>query len=126
MKFSQIFQILEIRNRILNQKLPIKTSYKFNRFFSAIEKEAKFFNEELQKIIEEYGKRDENGNYIFSEDKNSILIVEEKKAECVEKTRELNELEVDLDYIPSFNLEELENLDLTVREIELLMPYIQE
>lgn len=126
MKISQVLQILEIRNRILNQKLPIKTSYKFSRFFAALEKEGKFFNEQLNKIIEEYGKRDENGNFVLSEDKNSVLIIEGKYSECMEKTKELNDLEVNLDYIPSFSIEELDNLDLTVREIELLMPYIQE
>ena len=47
MKFSEAFEILEIRNLLVNQKLPIRVSYKFTRFFNELENETKFFNETL-------------------------------------------------------------------------------
>ncbi len=126
MKLADTFNFLEIRSKIIDKKLPIKTSYKFNRFFNELETEAKFFDETLQKIVEEYGQRDEEGNFVYTQNKNGIKIKDEKFNECMEKVDELNNIEVQLTYIPEFTLEELEGLDLEMKYINLLMPYISE
>jgi hypothetical protein len=44
----------------------------------------------------------------------------------MEKIEELNSIEVKLNYTPSFTLEELEGLDLEMKYINLLMPYISD
>lgn len=126
MKFSEAFQILEIRNLLVDQKLPIKTSYKFTKFFNELETEVKFFNESLQKLIEEYGKRDEDGNFIYTDDKQGIKIQDDKFQECMNKINELNNLEVNLTYVPEFTLDELESLNLEMKYIDCLLPYIKE
>lgn len=126
MKFSEVFQVLEIRNLLVDQKLPIRVSYKFTRFFNELENEAKFFNDTLQKLIEEYGKKDEEGNYIYTEDKQGVKIQDDKFQECMDKIDELNKLEVNLTYIPEFTLDELEPLNLEMKYIDLLLPYIKD
>lgn len=126
MKFSEVFEILEIRNLLVDKKLPIKVSYKLTRFFNELENEAKFFNDTLQKLIEEYGKKDENGNYIYTEDKQGVKIQDDKFQECMDKIDELNKLEVNLSYVPEFTIEELEPLDLEMKYISLLLPYIKD
>ena len=126
MKLSEAFQILEIRNLIIDQKLPIKTSYKFTRFFNELEGEVKFFNETLQKIIEQYGKRDSDGNYIYTDDKQGVKIQDDKFQECMDKIDELNNLEPSLSYTPEFTLDELESLNLEMKYINYLLPYIKE
>ena len=126
MKFSEILQILEIRSQILEQKLPIKTSYKLTRFFSELDNEVKFFNETLQKIIDEYGQKDEDGNFVLTDNKQGVKIQEDKYNECMSKMTELNNLEVNLSYIPEFKLSELEPLNLEMKYISLLLPYIIE
>ena len=126
MKLSEAFQILEIRNLIIDQKLPIKTSYKFTRFFNELEGEVKFFNETLQKIIEQYGKRDNDGNYIYTDDKQGVKIQDDKFQECMDKIDELNNLEPSLSYVPEFTLDELESLNLEMKYINYLLPYIKE
>lgn len=126
MKLVEVFDFLNLRNKIIDKKLPIKTSYKLTRFFNQLEEEAKFFNETLQKIIDEYGQKDENGNFIFTDNGQGVKIKEDKYNECMEKIEELNSIEVKLNYIPSFTLEELEGLDLEMKYINLLMPYISD
>lgn len=126
MKFSEVFQVLEIRNLLVDQKLPIRVSYKFTRFFNELENEAKFFNDTLQKLIEEYGKKDEEGNYIYTEDKQGVKIQDDKFQECMDKIDELNKLEVNLTYAPEFTLDELEPLNLEMKYINLLLPYIKD
>ena len=126
MKLVEVFDFLNLRNKIIDKKLPIKTSYKLTRFFNQFEEEAKFFNETLQKIIDEYGQKDENGNFIFTDNGQGVKIKEDKYNECMEKIEELNSVEVKLNYTPSFTLEELEGLDLEMKYINLLMPYISD
>ena len=126
MKFSEAFEVLEIRNLLVDQKLPIKVSYKLTRFFNELEGETKFFNDKLQKLIEDYGKKDENGNYIYTDDKQGVKIQEDKFQECMDKIDELNKLEVNLSYIPEFTLDELEPLNLEMKYISLLLPYIKD
>ena len=126
MKFSEAFEILEVRNLLVDQKLPIKVSYKFTRFFNELEAETKFFNDTLQKLIEEYGKKDEDGNYIYTDDKQGIKIQDDKFQECMDKIDELNKLEVNLTYTPEFTLDELEPLNLEMKYISLLLPYIKD
>lgn len=126
MKLVDTFEFLNIRNKLIDKKLPIKTSYKFTRFFAQLENESKFFNETLQKIIDEYGQRDENGEFILTSDKQGVKIKEDKLDECMNKIDELNNVEVHLEYEPVFSLDELEGLDLEMKYINLLMPYISE
>ena len=126
MKFSEAFEVLEIRNLLVDQKLPIKVSYKLTRFFNELEGETKFFNDTLQKLIEDYGKKDENGNYIYTDDKQGVKIQEDKFQECMDKIDELNKLEVNLSYVPEFTLDELEPLNLEMKYISLLLPYIKD
>lgn len=126
MKLAETFNFLQLRNKIIDKKMPIKTVYKFTRFFNQLESESKFFNETLQSIIDVYGQRDEDGEFILTDNGQGVKIKEDKFNECMEKVKELNEVETQLSYIPKFTLDELENLDLDFKEMELLIPYIEE
>jgi hypothetical protein len=44
----------------------------------------------------------------------------------MEKIDELNNIEIQLTYIPEFTLDELEPLNLEMKYIQFLMPYIKE
>lgn len=126
MKLAETFNFLQLRNKIIDKKIPVKTLYKFTRFFNQLESEGKFFNETLQSIIDTYGQRDENGEFILTDNGQGIKIKEDKSNECMKKINELNEIEVQLSYIPKFTLDELEGLELDFKEMELLIPYIEE
>jgi hypothetical protein len=126
MKLIDVFDILNIRSKLIDKKLPIKTSYKLNRLFNELEVESKFFNETLEKIIDEYGQKDEAGNFILTDNGQGVKIKEEKFSECKNKIDELNNVEIHLDYEPVFSLDELDGLDLEMKYINLLIPFISE
>jgi len=126
MKLIEVFDILNIRNKLVDKKLPIKTSYKLNRLFNELEVESKFFNETLEKIIDEYGQKDEAGNFILTDNGQGVKIKEEKFSECKNKIDELSNVEIHLDYEPVFSLDELDGLDLEMKYINLLIPFISE
>lgn len=126
MKIFEILQINSLKEKIENKKMPIKTAYKFNKFFIEIQKDVNFFNSSLQNIIKEYGKKDEKGNYVLTDNKNGVIIQEDKYNECMNKIQELNNIEPEFSYIPSFKIDELEFLELSMSELSLLMPFIEE
>lgn len=126
MKMSDLILLARLRSKIADQKMPIKTTYKFTRLFKEIEEQVEFFDNTIQNLIKQYGQKDENNKFILTEDKNGVKIKEDKYDECMNKINELNNLEISLNYTPSFSIDELENSELSMEELSLLMPFITE
>lgn len=118
------FQIEELCQKLANRVLPARIAYKFAKLLKTISIEAEFYRTQYSLYIEEYGERDENGNLIFTNDK-SIKIIPSKLEECKNKFNELNQFEIELPTI-SFSLEELESLNITMNDILILDPFIEE
>lgn len=125
MKMYEILDLSNLYNSIKDTKMPIKTTYKFSRLMRRAEQELNFYSQQFQKIIETYAKTDENGNYCFSSDGQSIEIIDGKQAECNTKIMELRNLEVDINDI-KFSLDEIDCLNLSITELSCLMSLIEE
>ena len=97
----------------------------FNELITQINTESSFYQQKFSEIINEFGKRDENGKLVYSSDKTSIEIEDARRDECLQKIEELQNLEIDISGI-DFTIEELEGLNLTISEVECLMPFIKE
>lgn len=108
-----------------NTTLPLKGAYKLNKLKKAIEKESEFYTEKFQEIVEQYAKHDENGNLVFSEDGNQIMIKEGMVEECNQALDDLQNLEVMIENY-GLSLEDLgEDLECTPDELEALMPFME-
>lgn len=125
LKMQQIIEFQKFYNNVKNIKLPLKTAYKLNKLITQINTESSFYQQKFSEIINEFGKRDENGELVYSSDKTSIEIEDARLDECLQKTEELQNLEVDISGI-DFTIEELEGLNLTISEVGCLMPFIKE
>ena len=125
LKMQQIIEFQKFYNNVKNIKLPLKTAYKLNKLFIQANEELSFYQQKFAEIINNFGKRDENGELVYSSDKTSIEIEEARRDECLQKIEELQNLEVDINGI-DFTIEELEGLNLTISEVECLMPFIKE
>ena len=112
-------------NNIKNTKLPLKTAYKLNKLFIQINEELSFYQQKFTEIINEFGKRNENGELMYSSDKTSVEIIDGRLLECQQKIEELQNLEVNIEGI-EFTTNELESLNLTISEMGCLMPFIKE
>lgn len=105
--------------------LPLKGAYKLNKIRKAVEKEAEFYSEKFQQIVQDYAKKDEAGNVVFSEDGNQIMIQDDKLVECNKALEDLQSLEVEID---TFNLtiEDLgEGIECTPDQLDALMPFME-
>ena len=103
--------------------IPIKLAYKFSKSFNKISQELEFYNEQLKKILDRYAERDEDGQLITQE--NSVKIKLGCEATCQQELHELDSIQIDLDDF-SFTLDELENLNLTIEQMNALLPFIKE
>ena len=121
----KLFEVLELQNfytLIKDAKLPIKTTYKLTRLMRQVEQEIQFYQTEFAKIVEEYALK-ENGQYVYSDDMTSIKIIAGKEEECGNKILELKNLDVDLSDF-SFSIDEFEGLDLTISQLNSIIPLI--
>ena len=63
-------QVLSFRQHVgsfLEQKLPLPVAYKLTKINSAVTKEAEFYNEKFNEIVDKYSKKDDKGNVVFSD-----------------------------------------------------------
>ena len=106
-------------------QLPLKGAYKLNKIRKSVMKEAEFYSEKFQEIVDKYAKKDENGQVVFSEDGNQIMIKDGMIRECNEELKDLQELEIEIENY-GLSLEDLgENIECTPDELEALMPFME-
>ena len=106
--------------------LPLKVAYKLNKLKKAVEVEGEFYSNKFQEIVDEYAKKDENGQLVFSEDGNQIMIKEGMISECNKAIEDLQALTVEIN---NYNLtidDFGEDLECTPEELEALMPFFNE
>ena len=126
MKFImwQVFKILNIYKKVKEIKVPVKTAYKFNKLCLELENSANFYNEELNKIIQQYADRDENGSIKNSPD-GGIQIKEDQIAVAQKEIDTLWNLEIEKPSI-RFAIDELDGLNLSIEDFNSMLPFIEE
>ena len=121
-------QLIDFRNSgdfFANTNLPLKGAYKLNKIKKAVEKESDFYAEKFQEIVNKYAKTDENGELVYSEDGNQILIKDGMIDECNQALEDLQKLEVQIENY-GLSLEDLgEDVECTPDELEALMPFME-
>ena len=125
MKMREAIELSNLYESIKTLKLPIKIAYKFNRLMKQLETDLSFYQKKFSAIIDDCAKRDEHGQYCYTLDGTGVQIIEEKRVECNKRISELLELEIQVEGVV-FSIEELEVLDLSVMQLESLMPFITE
>ena len=122
-------RILEDANGLsqLTQKsLPIKVSYAIAKNIAKIQPILKVYNDEKQKLIDQYSVKDKEGKTKVGED-NQITIQKEFLADWTKDIKELNEIENDID-IHKFNIDALlnSNCEMSPGEFMLIDYMIEE
>ena len=119
-------QIMDFRNNddfFEDTVIPLKGAYKINKIKKNVIKEAEFYSDKFQEIVDKYAKKDENGNPEFSEDGNQILIQDGKIEECNDALEELQNLEVEVENY-DLTIDDLgEGVEITPDKLEALMPF---
>lgn len=125
LKMYEILEFPTFFTKVKSLKLPFKTSYKLTLLAQEIEKHVSFYQEKFRETIMEYGKKDEEGNLIPTEDGQGILLVEETMNEAYTKLTELRELDVEIS-ASKFSPNDFDNIELSPEEMVAIMPFIEE
>lgn len=127
MKYN-LLDIISYNQFLLNPKLnelPIAIRYKFSLIIPLLAPHIQFYEKRQQEIAAKYSKKDEEGNFVKTEDGKGIII-EDKFIDDFEKAiKELNELtvEIDADKI-ACSLDDLEKLNLSIAELSQISSFI--
>ena len=119
----EVMNVMSLYDNIKSAKIPVATAYKFSLLFKDLKQHSTFYQEELTKVVDEYAVRGEDGK-IVSYGTDSVKLQEDKLDEAQKRFAELVELEVEVPDI-TFTIEELEKLELTVADLEILSNFIQ-
>lgn len=121
---DQIIAFRNTNNFLNGMNLPLKVAYKLNKVKKAVEENGEFYVEKFQEIIDTYAKKDENGQVVFSDDGNQIMIQDDKIDECNKALDELQNLTVEIE---NYNLtidDFGDNITCTPEELEAIMPFL--
>ena len=122
-KRNKIDKIIEVIDKLRDKNFNISTQYKFIQIAKVLENEQDILQEQIDSLIIEYGERDENGHLIQDESKG-IKIKQEYLAECSQKIHDIYELGIQMPDI-YFSFDELNSLNLTLRDLELLESFMK-
>lgn len=123
MKMIELVGFAKIYNKISNQSMSILTSYKLNKIMAFYQSDLEFYTNEMQRIIDTFSKKDENGSPILNGE--NVVMEESSMTQAKEAADNLDKLELQFCNV-SFELKELETLELTPADLYYLMPFIKE
>ena len=124
-KMSEIIDLENVYEKIGKQTISIKTAYKISKFFNAVHSEYEFYDKEVNKLLEKYAEKDENGNFKKVKNNEGIQIAPEHLNKAKDELNALMDLEVQLPDM-TLKLDELDKICLSIKEITALMPFIED
>lgn len=124
-QITEILNFTDFYASVKDKKMSIMTAYKLTKLAAAVDTEINFYREKLQSIIEEFSQKDDNGNYMSTEDGSGVKIIEGKEEECGKAMFELQSLEIELPDI-TFGISEFESVEITPDDFINIMPFIKD
>lgn len=120
---NELVQIGNLCEKFSNRVVSARLAYKLAKLSKAISEDINFYQEKYIEYLEMFGERDENGDFISN--KGNIKIISGLEQECKEKFNELNSIEVEIPNI-KFSLEELEQLNMTMKDMLVFDLFVDE
>lgn len=121
-KSENLIYLQNIIDKIKTKTFSIETQYKFLKISKIIKSEIAILEEQKHLLVEQYGEKDDDQNYITKN--GAIKIRDDSINECARKVRELNEMEISFPDI-YFSLNELDSIGLTLEDLMYLDPFIK-
>lgn len=120
---NELVQIGNLCEKFSNRVVSARLAYKLAKLSKAISEDINFYQEKYIEYLEMFGERDENGDFVSN--KGNIKIISGLEQECKEKFNELNSIEVEIPNI-KFSLEELEQLNMTMKDMLVFDLFVDE
>lgn len=110
--YITVIEGLNALNYLANSELLYKTSLKVSKNLKALQDTVSEYQEEMNKLAEQYFEKDEAGQFVFiDENKTMLKVINGKVEEFNQKKKELDEFEVEVN-IYTLTDSELENISI--------------
>ena len=122
-----LIEIINAKNALKNYFDKVTsgvTTCKIIKFIKFAEGQEKYCNEVNWQLLEKYGERSEDDKFVLSEDGKGYKIRQDSTHKFLMATLELQNTEVD--YSPSFTLEELSPLEIKMGDMYHILPLIKD
>lgn len=121
---SELIDSASVMRELANKPMKTKVAFQTARLIREIEKEYNLFQESRNKLITQYGAKDESGNLKIDENNNYSI----EPTHIIDFNKELNEM---LNQTLSLNVEpikldDLGETDFTPNDMVLLQPFVIE
>ena len=126
MKMIDALNFLEAYASIKNKPLKINIIYKLSKCLEECEKERDFYQQQLANILNKYAKKDENGNFIYTNEKTGILINESQQQVCEKELSELLTLDININEKYFIKITDIADLELDIETFNKIKPFIVE
>ena len=126
MKMIDALNFLEAYSSIKNKPLKINIIYKLSKCLEECEKERDFYQQQLANILNKYAKKDENGNFIYTDEKTGILINESQQQVCEKELSELLTLDININEKYFIKITDIADLELDMETFNKIKPFIIE
>lgn len=126
MKMIDALSFLEAYSSIKNKPLKINIIYKLSKCFEECEKEREFYQQQFTNILNKYAKKDENGNFIYTDEKTGILIDESQQKTCEKELSELLALDINIDEKYFIKINDIAHLELDIETFNKIKSFIIE
>jgi len=126
-----IEQILDFNGSVdefLEKPLNIKTAYKLAMIKRQTDEQTAFYQTSFFKILNEYGKKDENGELQRVQEgvnEGNVLIQEDKLEECNNALSDLMGLEVEINNY-NLKLEDFGDMEVSADDLATIIPFLSE
>ena len=121
---GELTEIIQGISAIIEEKIPIQTSYWLTINVDEMSKEINAFEKNRQKLLELYAERDENGKKVLLRDNKRYKIKDEAKFQ--EEFVKLAETEVDIN-LKVFKLADFgDKADISINDLRKLKPIIKD
>ena len=126
MKMIDALNFLEAYSSIKNKPLKINIIYKLSKCLEECEKERDFYQQQLANILNKYAKKDENGNFIYTNEKTGILINESQQQVCEKELSELLTLDININEKYFIKITDIADLELDIETFNKIKSFIVE
>lgn len=120
---TEIQNFKELYMKLKDKPLKLATAYKMAKLFKEMELSISFYSEKLQEIVNTYALKDDDGNFVVTEDGEGVTIKEDQLGECQAAMEELHTLPIEIGGA-KFALDEFEGLELTTADALLMLPFL--
>lgn len=124
MKLTDTLNFADVYGQVKDQKMPLRLAYKFSKLATRMDEEVQFYRSKFQEIVDRFIEKDEEGKPVVIDNGAALKIIAGKEQECNQAMVELQGLEIDLEQ--PFTIEELENLELTPAQMQVLLPFVKD